>query len=483
MRPDTHNQFYIFHESNKGTFVINRTNDFRKPTSRDNKINWLRLTFSVLLCFVASRPLSAENHWPQFRGPQATGVADNSNLPDRWSEDENIRWKKPIPGRGWSSPVTWGDHVYVTTVTKQAGQLEAAKPGLYFGGNRAEPEKGIHEWNLHCLSLKDGTELWKVTLHSGVPQTPRHIKNSYASETPVTDGERIYVLFGDVGLYCVSNVGELLWKKDLPPVKTRFGWGTAASPVLHEDRLYFVSDTEEQSYIAALDKRTGEEVWRQNRDEGSNWATPFIWKNNQRTEIITPGTNRVRSYDLNGNLLYEFGGCSSITIATPYVAEDLLIVSSGYVLDGKKPIFALKPGASGDISLAPKETKNEFIAWCQKQAAPYNPSSLAYNGQLYVLLDRGFMTSYDVKTGQEIYGKQRLPSQAFTASPWAYNNKIFCLNEFGETYVIQAGKEFKRLHTNTLKTEGLSLSTPAIAGDQLLLRTAENLYCIGKLND
>lgn len=416
---------------------------------------------------------------PQFRGTDARGVSDNPNLPDKWSETENILWKQPISGRGWSSPIIAGNHVYVTTVTQLEGKPEDAKPGLYFGGDRKKPEASVHEWSLQCFQLSDGKSLWKKTLHKGKPATPRHIKNSYASETPVTDGENIYVLFGDVGLYCVSNAGKLVWSKELPPCKTRYDWGTAASPVLHEDRLYFVSDTEDQSYIAAIDKKSGEEIWRTNRNEKSNWATPFIWQNKLRTEIITPGTGKVRSYDLDGKLLYEFGGCSSITIATPYTAHDLLYVSSGYVLDKKKPIFALKPGAKGNISLSDKETSNEFIAWCQKQEAPYNPSTLVYKDQLYVLQDRGFLTSFNAKTGEEIYGRKRLPSQAFTASPWAANGKIYCLNEFGETHVFQAGPKFKLLHTNKLETKGLSMSTPAMVDGKLLLRTAENLYCIG----
>lgn len=426
---------------------------------------------------------ASSGDWPQFRGADSRGVSDHPALPDRWSETENIIWKQPISGRGWSSPICSDNHVYVTTVTQLQGDLKDAKPGLYFGGNRTQPEEVLHEWSLHCFQLSDGKTLWKKSLHRGRPETPRHIKNSYASETPVTDGENVYVLFGDVGLYCVSASGELVWSKDLPPVKTRYNWGTAASPVLYKDRIYYVSDTEEQSYIAALNKKTGEEIWRKNRDEGSNWATPYIWENEIRTEIITPGTDKIRSYDLNGNLLYEFGGCSSITIATPYSAHELLYVSSGYVLDKKKPVFALRPGAEGDISLSEKETSNEFIAWCQKREAPYNPTSLVYKDQLYVLQDRGFLTSFDAKTGQEIYGRKRLPSQAFTASPWAANGKIFCLNEFGETYVIQAGPEFKLLHSNKLETNGLSMATPAMIDGRLLLRTAENLYCIGKTNN
>lgn len=418
--------------------------------------------------------------WPQFRGPEARGVADAPGLPDRWSEHENVVWKRAVAGRGWSSPIVAADRVFLTTVTRTAGTAEAAKPGLYFGGDRRKPDDVVQEWQVHCYRLSDGEPLWERTVHRAKPQTPRHIKNSYASETPVTDGERVYALFGDVGLFCLTIDGEPVWSRPLPPCRMRHDWGTAASPVLHGDRVYMVSDNEDESYLAAFDTTSGEQVWRVERDEKSNWATPFIWENELRTEIVTPGSGKFRSYDLEGRLLYEFGGGSSITIATPYAAHGLLFVSSGYVLDNKRPIFAIRPGASGDISLEEDETSNEFIAWSQKRSAPYNPSTLVYEDQLYVLHDQGFFESFDARTGQPIYGKQRLPNgRACTASPWAADGKVFCLNEYGETFVIRAGREFELLHTNPLETDELCMATPALAGNRLLLRTGDSLYCIG----
>lgn len=444
------------------------------------------VSFAMLLSSVAFAlaaappPFTHADDWPQFRGPEARGVSEATGLPDRWSESENLLWKTPIPGRGWSSPIVVEDRVFLTTVTRDTGEPEAAKPGLYFGGNRSDPAAVPHAWKVVCLDLASGQQLWDRTLHSGIPQTARHIKNSYASETPVSDGERVYVLFGDVGLYCLNLDGDVVWAKELPPCKTRFDWGTAASPVLHQGRVYFVSDSEEESYLAALDALTGEQVWRVDRDEKSNWATPYVWQNDLRTEIVTPGTGRVRSYDLEGNLLYEFGGCSSITIATPYAAHGLLYVTSGYVGDEKRPIFALRPGASGDISLAEDSTSNEYIAWCQRQGAPYNPSTIVYGDQLYVLYDRGLMASYDARTGERIYEKKRIPDgRSFTSSPWAYDGKLFCLNEFGTTTVIEAGRDFRTLHTNELVSDELCMATPAIAGDKLILRTGDAVYCIG----
>jgi outer membrane protein assembly factor BamB len=442
-------------------------------------VKYFGLVLCTLICLV-SRFAPAQQNWPQLRGPRSLGVSENSNLPDEWTATKNVQWHSDVPGRGWSSPVVWGNRVFITTVVS-AGDTEEPKKGLYFGGNRSKPPTAEHKWTVYCLDLKSGNVLWNRIVNEGVPKTGLHIKNSYASETPVTDGEHLYAYFGNVGVFCLTMDGKEVWSKEFDPHKTRYGWGTAASPVLHKDRLYIVNDNDDASYLLALDKKTGEQIWRTPREEKSNWATPFVWENKLRTEIITPGTGKFRSYDLDGKLLYEFGGGSSITIATPYSKFGMLYVSSGYILDRKKPIFAIKPGASGDISLKSDETSNDYVAWCQKQAAPYNPTTLIYGEFVYVLLDRGFLACYDAQTGEQVYDRQRLPrGRAFTSSPWAYNGKIFCLNEYGETFVVQAGREFKLLHTNSLGEEEMCMATPAIAGDRLIIRTEQRMFCLQK---
>lgn len=399
--------------------------------------------------------------------------------PSSWSDTENVLWKTDIPGRGWSSPVVINNQIFLTSVTQQDGKPEEALPGLYAGGERDTPTEALLEWNLHCLDLSSGNLKWSKTLHQGQPKTSRHLKNSYASETPVSDGERIYVLFGNVGCFCLTLDGELIWKHDIQPRKTHNEWGTGASPVLYKDCLYLVNDNDEASYLLSLDAKTGEEQWRVTRDEGTNWATPYIWENELRTEIITPGSDKFRSYDLQGNLLYELSGLSSITIATPYSANGLLYVSSGYIADPNRPIYAIRPGASGDITLDEGETSNEYIAWSQPEAAPYNPSTVIYGDQVYVLYDRGIFASYDAKSGELIYEKKRLSGgRSFTSSPWAYDGKIFCLSEFGETFIIKAGPEFEQLGTNQLSSEELCMATPAIVGERLILRTGDALVCI-----
>jgi outer membrane protein assembly factor BamB len=436
----------------------------------------LALLFAMAIA--GSQFSSGQENWPQFRGADSMGVSERSDLADHWSPTDNVEWKTDIAGRGWSSPIVWGDRIFVTTVVN-LGEDEAPKKGLYFGGERTKPPTADHEWRVLCLDLKTGKVIWNELAHRGVPATTIHIKNSYASETPVTDGERVYAYFGNQGVYCYTLDGKQVWKKEIEPHKMRYGWGTAASPVIHQDRLYIVNDNDEDSYLLALNAATGDENFRVARDEKSNWATPYIWKNRQRTELVTPGTKRNRSYDLEGRLLWELGGMSSITIALPYAYDDLLYISSGYVLDKVKPVYAIRPGASGDITLADETTSNDYVAWCNKTAGPYNPTSLLYHGILYVLYDQGFFAAYDPKTGEEIYKKQRIPDgKAFTSSPWGYGDRVFCLNEDGVTFVMKTGKDFEILHTNTLADDDMSMATPATVGNRLLLRTAARLYSI-----
>ncbi len=422
----------------------------------------------------------AESNWPQFRGAESLGVAESANLPDRWSATENVQWKQDVPGLGWSSPIVWGNRVFLTTVVNQ-GETEPPKKGLYFGGDRKDAPTSVHQWKVYCLDLASGSVVWEQTPHEGVPESTRHLKNTFASETPVTDGELVYAYFGNLGLFCYDLAGKPLWSVKLPAYKTRYGWGTAASPVVFEDRVYLAIDNDEQSSLVALDKRTGEEVWKVARDEKSNWATPYIWKNEKRTEMVIPGTGAIRSYDLAGNELWRLGGMSSIAIPTPFSKFGLLYVASGYIMDKKKPLYAVRPGASGDISLADDQSTNDFVAWSEKMGGPYNPSPLIYGDHLYVLLDRGFLECYDAKTGQRLYEKQRLPEgKAFTSSPWAYSGKIFCINEDGLCFVVKAGPEFEILHTNALTEDDMCMATPAIVGDKLLVRTAPRVYCIAQ---
>ncbi len=445
----------------------------------------MRISLLILTAIIVTelKSLGARSdgaNWPQFRGPDARGVAANAYLADHWSATENVEWKAEIPGHGWSSPIVLGSQVFLTTAVS-SGETEPPKKGLYFGGERRNTPRPEHVWKVLCLDLASGKVRWERAVHQGQPAGPIHLKNSYASETPVTDGKRVYAFFGNIGVFCLDLEGRPVWSKPLDPHKTRFGWGTAASPVLHRNRLYLVNDNDEQSYLVALDSATGKELWKTERDEKSNWSTPFVWENEKRTEIVTAGSGKVRAYDLEGKLLWWFKGMSSITIGTPYAADGLLFISSGYVGDKSRPIYGIRPGGSGDISLEPGQTNNAFIAWCQPSAGPYNPSTLAYKGLLYVLYDRGVLSAYSAQAGTPLFEKERLPEGLhFTSSPWACNDRVFCLNEDGITFVLRAGEKFELLHTNKLAEDDMCLATPALAGDRLLIRTAVRLYCIRK---
>jgi len=433
---------------------------------------------AVFLGCVLATTVTAQNNWAQFRGPGSLGVAEDPSLPDNWSTSENVAWKTDIPGTGWSSPAVWGDNIFLTSVVSSV-EGEKPKKGLYFGGER-KAATDVHQWMVYCVDFKTGKIRWQQEVKKGPPENPRHLKNSYASETPVTDGERVYAYFGNVGLFCFDMKGKLLWSKKWGPFATRYGWGTAASPVLFKDRLYVVNDNDTESFMVALNAKTGEQIWRVEREQGTNWATPYVWENGGRTEIITPGTKKVRSYDLNGKTLWEFSGMSSIAIPTPFSRHGLVYIASGYVGDQLRPVYAIKAGASGDISLKPGETSNNFIAWYQPQGGPYNPSPIVYGDYYYTLYDRGFFTCHDAKSGSEVYPKVRIDPgvNAFTSSPWAYNGKIFCLSEDGDTFVIQAGKEYKLVGKNSL--DEMCMATPAIVRGSLIIRTASKLYRITK---
>ena len=438
-----------------------------------------RVPYAIALCCAFTAVSFAQTNWPCFRGPSC-GVAEDEVLPVSWSTAENVVWKVDVVGRAWSSPIVWSDKVFLTTVASE-GHVEEAKKGLYFGGDRNKPSSATHHWIVYCYDWASGKTLWQKTVHTGKPAQPVHIKNTYASETPVTDGQRVYFYFGNLGVFCFDLEGNELWRKRLDPAKMRYNWGTAASPVLHGDRLFLVNDNEEQSYLLALDKKTGAEVFRIPRDEKSNWVTPYVWENAERTELVTCGTGKVRSYDLQGRLLWELAGMSVIAIPTPVEADGLLYLCSGYVGDRKnRPIYAVRAGASGDITPQDEQNTGTYIAWYHKFGGPYNPSPIVYGDYLYVLYDRGTVNCYDRRTGKMVYEKQQLAgdARAFTASPWANDGKLFFLSEDGDTFVVKAGPEFEVLGRCAINE--MCMATPAALRGSIIIRTLTKLYRIGR---
>lgn len=437
-----------------------------------------RLWCGILSLMLTANAAAADD-WPRFRGPHADGVAgDDPRLPDTWNTTDNIAWKAEISGLGWGSPIVTGNRVFLTAVSAD-GETTKPQKGLYQGLGVREPEKGAHHWMVYCLDVMTGEKLWEREAHAGEPVVPRHPKSSYAAETPVTDGKYLYVLFGDLGLYCYDLDGTPRWSHSIEPKKTFLDYGAAASPVVHDGQVFVVYDNAEESWLAAFDAETGEQRWRIPRDETHTWATPFVWQNDVRTELVVPGRLRNCSYSLSdGALLWEFNGrMSNLVIPSPFAAHGMCYITSGYVGDASRPVYAIRPGAAGDITSREDPAANEFIAWYLETGGPYNTSPLVYGDRYYTLYDLGFLTCHNAKTGEEIYGKRRFrPQGSFTASPWAYNGKVFCLNEDGMTYVLEAGDEFSISHTNDLGE--LTLATPAIADGRLLIRTASAVYCI-----
>lgn len=440
--------------------------------------------------------------WPQFRGPDSNPVGTSERLPDRWSETENVEWAQKIPGRGWSSPIVTGDRVFLTTVTTdgkskppQAGTeysnqyiAELQKQGLPMPEIlKRLTERDIelpHEVTLHfylyCLNLKSGKVEWTKEFHTGRPGSGRHRKNSFASESPVTDGKYVYVYIAHLGLWAFDLKGKQIWHTPLEANPIYLDFGTGSSPTLAGNLVVILNDNEKQQYIAAFDKKTGKQIWRTNRDIGaknqpltrSGWATPFVWRH-ARTEIVTIGPGEAVSYDLQGKELWRLGGMSITPIPTPFAYEGLLYIDAGR----GRAMYAIRPGAKGDISLAKDQTTNEFVVWSQARGGTYLPSPVAYQGGVYALTETGILTRFDAKTGKQTY-KTRIDPAAtnFTTSPWAYNGKLFCLSEEGQTFVVATGEEFKLLHVNALND--MTQASPAIVGDRLLIRTEQMLYSI-----
>jgi hypothetical protein len=445
-------------------------------------MKWIRQTIlrSLTLAIGAAAMVgaAADTNWPQFRGTHGGVVADDPALPETWSATENVAWTADIPGVGWSSPVVWGDHVFVTSAVNGAPP-ERPKAREY-NAREVSATTEAHRWMVYDVDFKTGNIRWAREVGAAVPAQPKHLKNSYASETPATDGQRLYAYFGSLGLFALDMTGKLVWSKPMGPFQMRQGWGAAASPIIYKDRVYIVNDNEERSFLAAYNTKTGAEIWRLPREEGSNWSTPYVWENALRTEIVTTGSKRVRSYDLNGTLLWEMSGLSSLHIPTPVAGNGLLYIGSGFRVDNNRPTYAVRPGASGDISLKEGETSNQYIAWYYPQLGSYNPSPLVYGEYYYTLYDTSLLACNDARTGRQIYGKQRISAEStgFSASPWAYNGKIFMMSEDGDTFVIQAGPDFKVVGRNSLNE--MTLATPAIAGGSIIVRTASKLYRIRK---
>jgi outer membrane protein assembly factor BamB len=404
----------------------------------------------------AGANLVAAGHWPQFRGPGASGVADGQNLPEHWDgvKGENVRWKKSIPGLAHSSPIIWGNQLFLSTAV--SGQGEATfRPGLYGDGD-ASNDRSPHRWLVVCLDKRSGEVLWERVAHEGVPKDKRHVKATYANSTPATDGKRLVAFFGSEGVFTYDLEGRLLWKKDLGRIEAgaydsrSYEWGTASSPILYRDRVIVQCDAQEGSFIAALDAQSGRMVWRTERQELPSWGTPNVYPHATHPELIANGSNFIRGYDpATGVELWRLGGSSKITAPTPIFAEGLVIVASGRAPE--RPIFAIRPGATGDITLESDQTTNRFIAWSKVRKGPYMPTPLIYQSRLYVVNNQGLFDCYELATGREIFGERiQHRGNGFSASPIAADGRIYIAGEDGDVFAYAAGTECKLLAQNPM---------------------------------
>lgn len=432
--------------------------------------------FALLGCLLLV-PSYAGN-WPGWLGPGGLSVSSDEAVPTQWVMDKNILWKVPVPGLGHSSPIVWENRVFVTTAASSDPAADNWQKGFPMQGRA--PDTAEISWQVLCYDRDTGELIWKQTAVRDVPVNFRHLKNSYASQTPVTDGTYVYAFFGDQGMYCYDFEGTLIWSRDLGDFKTRQNWGLGSSPVLYKHLVIQTCDQETgESFIVALDKKTGKTVWKQVRDEKTSWSTPYLYLQGKRPELIVNATTAIRSYDPStGALLWECRGPStSITTPTPVSSNGLIFVSSGFMMDPVRPITAFIPGAEGDITLKGDEEHSDDIAWRQPMAAPYIPSPIAYGDYVYVLYDQGFLACYDAKTGREVYGKKRIGMGTnFSATPVAVGGRLFCASEDGDMYVIKAGPEFEILSVNSIGEA--MMATPAVSNGMMFVRTLNHLYCI-----
>jgi outer membrane protein assembly factor BamB len=447
-------------------------------------------TLSLSLWLATISWADSSSHWPQFRGPASNGLTTEEKLPTEWSHQKNLLWKSEVPGEGWSSPIVWADRIFITTAieirvskAKPEPVVEPSSTERSGQGPRLRPSGSIYSWRVYCLDKATGKILWNRTAFEGKPTIRTHKSNTYASETPATDGKRVYAYFGMTGLFCYDFGGKLIWEKDLGSYPMQRNWGTASSPLLYKDRLFLQIDNEEDSFIVALDLKTGDERMRIPRDEASNWSSPIIWKNKERNELVAGG-RKVRSYDPNsGKLLWQLSMGGGRNCASPVGDDERLYVGNGIHRRGGPgggSLFAVKAGASGDITPQEGRSTSTGVLWSQPMAGPPMASPLVYKGFVYILARRkGQVSCYNAETGEPAYRDKQLEgARAFWASPWAYDNKVFCPDDSGTTHLLQTGAELKVLATNKLSDKFWASSAPT--GQTIIFRGVDYIYCIKK---
>ncbi|MGI9518144.1 MAG: PQQ-binding-like beta-propeller repeat protein [Pirellulaceae bacterium] len=435
------------------------------------------LIIATSAAFLPAQEIDPQNQWAGWRGPLATGEAPAANPPLTWSETENVAWKTELPGKGHSTPIVWGDTVIVTAAEPFGEQLEPRYSGAP-GAHDNVPVSQHHRFLVIAVDRRDGTILWQKQVHQALPHEGAHYTGSLASASPVTDGQHIVAYFGSWGVYCLDFDGNVVWEKSLGTMNTKHGHGEGASPFLHDGKLVVNWDHEGESFIAAFESTTGDELWRVSRAESTSWSSPIVVEHDGRAQVIVAGTNRVRGYDLaDGSVIWECGGLSDNVVATPVAADGMVIVGSSYE---KRAMFGIKlDGAQGDI------TDTDHVVWFTNQRTPYVPSPLLYRGSVYFLRHyQGVLTRLDAATGEERIGPFRLDGlRDIYASPVAADGRIYVTDRDGVTIVFShvddEAQEVPRMMSANRLDDQIN-SSLALAGEQIFVRGKQYWYCIGE---
>lgn len=443
----------------------------------------------VVFILIASMSLMAaqeknnETNWPSFRGLNARGFSDGRPTPVTWNIEskKNIEWKTAIPGLAHSSPIIWGNRIFITTAVSE-NENPVLDTELKGNINPVEGETS-HQWKVYCLDKKTGKILWEKTAHEGVPKVKRHPMATHANSTAATDGKYVVAFFGSEGLYCYTMDGKLVWKKDFGILESAFfsvptaQWGFASSPVIHDGVVVVQCDALNTAFLAALDIKSGKELWRTPREDYPTWSTPTIYVGEQSTQIIVNGFKHIGGYDFQtGKEIWKINGGGDIPIPTPVVADNLVYINSAH--GRMSPIYAIKLDAEGDISLEDETTSNENIVWSVRRGGAYIQTPLIYGDYLYNLNWNGSLSCFNAKTGEQVYREQLGKMTAFAASPVAAAGKLYFCSQDGDVYVVKAGPNFEILATNSLNDE--NLATPAISDGKLYFRTHHYLVAVAE---
>ena len=426
------------------------------------------------------------------------------NMPSEWGNDKNVRWSYDLQGRGWSSPVIYGNKVFITTaynetkppVVEEEAPPQAPPPPPPSAGVSNPPAPGpqgpppprvqvedttykSEVWRLEviCLDLKSGKELWKNVAYKGNPRIGSHKGNGYASETPVTDGKRVYAYFGMTGIFCYDMKGKQLWKKDLGAFKTQNSWGTGSSPVLFNDMVFLQIDNEVNSFIVAFDAVTGDEKWRVSREEKTTYSTPYIWKNNYRTELVTCGSI-ARSYDPeNGKLLWEMKMGGKMSIPTPVGDSEHLYIANAGGPDAVGSLSSVKAGATGNITADTVTLTSNGVEWYRPDAGTGNPSPVLYKGLIYIIASNGKnLSCFDASTGKTVYDQKLDKVSSCWATPWVYKDNLYITDERGFTHIVKTGEQFEMISQNRIKDK--FWASAAIGYDAYIFKGVNKVYCI-----